>query len=132
MDNNIMDQNFVNFEDPNFKPWGMDLKTFCMLMHLAQLASVIIPLGGFVLPIVMWATNKDQSSTIDQHGKNILNWIITSVIVVAICFALTFVFIGPFLLMAFGLASLIFIIMAAVKANEGVIYNYPFSLQFIK
>lgn len=127
-----MDQNFGNFEDPNFKPWGMDLKTFCMLMHLAQLASVIIPLGGFVLPIVMWATNKDQSPTIDQHGKNILNWIITSVIVVAICFALTFVFIGPFLLMAFGLASLIFIIMAAVKANEGIIYNYPFSLQFIK
>ena len=46
-------------------------------MYLSVFANVIIPFAGIVLPVVMWATNKDQSSLIDKHGKNILNFIIS-------------------------------------------------------
>jgi uncharacterized Tic20 family protein len=28
-----------------------------------------VPFGGIALPIIMWATNKDKSSIIDQHEK---------------------------------------------------------------
>jgi uncharacterized Tic20 family protein len=63
--------------DPDFRPWNMDLSSYCMLMHLSQFAGIIVPFGGIALPIIMWATNKDKSSIIDQHGKNILNWMIS-------------------------------------------------------
>jgi len=56
------------------KFWGMDEKTFCMSMHLSQFAGCIVPLAGLILPVVMWATNKDQSPMIDQHGRNIFNF----------------------------------------------------------
>jgi len=47
--------------------WGMPLKTYCILIHLSQLSSIVLPGLGLILPIVMWVANKDNSSEIDQH-----------------------------------------------------------------
>lgn len=43
-----------------YKPWGMEENTFLMMMHLSQFAAFLVPGAGIVLPIVMWAANKDQ------------------------------------------------------------------------
>lgn len=130
MSNDIFDQDFENFEDPNFRPWGMEINTFCMLMHLAQFASFIIPIAGIVLPIVMWATNKDQSRTIDIQGKIILNWAITVLIIAVV--GIFIPFLNVIILLALAVVNIVFPILGAVKANEGVIYEYPFSLKLIK
>lgn len=113
-----------------FKPWGMEEKTFLMLMHLSQLAGFIVPGAGLVLPIVMWATNKDQSPAIDQHGKSILNWMISAFIYAIVCFVLMFIFIGFFMLFALMIIGLVFAIIGAVKANEGKLWIYPLSIKF--
>lgn len=131
------DRDFIDLldaenEDRNVRPWGMDLNQFNMFMHLSQLSSAIIPLAGIVLPIVMWATNKDLHSSIDQNGKNILNWMISSVIYFITSFILILVFIGFFTLLALVICSLIFIIMGAVSANSGKVYEYPLAIKFIK
>jgi uncharacterized Tic20 family protein len=130
MSNDIFDQDFENFEDLNFRPWGMEINTFCMLMHLAQFASFIIPIAGIVLPIVMWATNKDQSRTIDIQGKIILNWAITVLIIAVV--GIFIPFLNVIILLALAVVNIVFPILGAVKANEGVIYEYPFSLKLIK
>lgn len=119
-------------EDPSFRPWGMELKSYLMLMHLSQLAGMMVPFAGIVLPIVMWSTNKDQSPQIDQHGKNILNWMISSFIYAIACIALIFLFVGIFLIIALAICSLVFTILGAVKANEGKLYEYPMTIKFIK
>lgn len=116
----------------DFRPWGIEVNQFCMLMHLSQLVGYVVPLVGLVLPIVMWVTNKEQSEFVDQNGKNILNWIISSIIYVAICMLLMIVFIGFIALVAFGICALIFIILGAIKANEGEVYKYPLAFTFIK
>ena len=123
-------ENEINLHDKDLKPWGMELKTFCMLMHLSQLSSSIIPGLGFILPIVMWATNKESSPIIDEHGKNILNWLITSLIYIGISCVLMLIFIGVFGLIAIGLMSLIFAIIGAVKANDNVTWKYPLTISF--
>jgi len=64
-------ENEIDLNESNLKPWGMELKTFCMLMHLSQLTNSVIPGFGIILPIVMWATNKESSSSIDEHGKTL-------------------------------------------------------------
>ena len=46
--------------------WGMKENTFTMLMHLSQLLNFAWGIG-VILPIVMWATNKDDSEVIDRH-----------------------------------------------------------------
>lgn len=128
----ILDNGFNNEEDNDFKPWGMEKNTYCMLLHLSQLSSVIIPFGGIVMPILMWATNKDQSKLIDRHGKNVLNWTISLLIYFSICFVLCFVLIGIPMIIALFIASLIFTIKGSVRANEGEIYEYPLTIKFFR
>lgn len=131
MENQLLDQQFDDNQS-DFKPWGMDLKQFCMLMHLSQFASMVIPLAGTILPIVMWSTNKDYSAKIDIQGKAIVNWIITSTLIMIVSIFLCFVFIGFFLLIGFGIASIVFTIMGAVRADKGELYVYPMTINFIK
>ena len=118
--------------DPDFRPWNMELSSYCMLMHLSQFAGIIVPFGGIALPIIMWATNKDKSSIIDQHGKNILNWMISFYIYVSISAILILLIVGIFALIALGVIAVIFAIIGAVKANNKEIFNYPLSITFIK
>ncbi len=114
------------------QPWGIELNTFLMLMHLSQLAGFIIPFGGLILPIVMWATNKDKFGEVDKHGKVIINWILSALIYGFICFILTFVIIGVFGYIALAIAGLVFIVLGAIKANQGELWQYPLSIKFLK
>ncbi len=65
---------------PQKMHWGMNEKSFCMLLHLSQLAGMVLPGAGLVLPVVMWATEKDNSPLIDEQGKVVLNWMISSLL----------------------------------------------------
>ena len=112
--------------------WGMPLKTYCMLLHLSQLSSIIVPGLGFVLPIVMWATNKDKNEEIDRHGKVTLNWMISLFIYSLVCVVLWIVLIGMLGFFVLVILNLIFAIVAAVKANNGELWGYPLSIQFFK
>ena len=118
--------------DPDFRPWNMELSSYCMLMHLSQFAGIIVPFGGIALPIIMWATNKDKSSIIDQHGKNILNWMISFYIYVSISAILILLVVGIFALIALGVIAVIFAIIGAIKANNKEMFKYPLSITFIK
>lgn len=119
-------------QDNQQQYWGMPLNTYCMLIHLSQLSSIVIPGLGFILPIVMWVVNKDRSDTIDQHGKVTANWLISLVIYYAICFILIFIVIGAFAIWVLALLNIIFAIIAALKANNGELWVYPLSIQFFK
>ena len=116
----------------DFKPWGMEMNQFCLLMHLSQFASYIVPAAGLVLPIVMWSTNKDKSEIIDQHGKNILNWMISSVIYIVISMILMLVLIGFVTIFAVLICTIVFSVIGAIKANDGQVYKYPLTITFIK
>jgi uncharacterized protein len=118
--------------DPNFRPWDMEVSSYCMLMHLSQFAGIIIPYGGIALPIIMWASNKDKSSIIDQHGKNILNWMISFYIYVSISAILILLLVGIFALIILGFMAVIFAIIGAIKANNNEFYSYPLAISFFK
>jgi uncharacterized protein len=112
--------------------WGMDEPTFSMLLHLSSFLGIAIPFAGIVLPVVMWATNKNESAVIDAHGKNVINWIISFMIYAFISAILCMVLIGIPMLFALGICSLVFTIMGAVKANHGTVWAYPMSIRFFK
>lgn len=109
-----------------------EAKTYGMLCHLLALAGFIIPFGNIIGPLVMWMLKKEQYKFVDDQGKEALNFQITVMIAALICFALMFLLIGFVLLPAVGIASLVFIILAAVKASGGVHYRYPYTIRLIK
>jgi uncharacterized Tic20 family protein len=109
-----------------------DEKTFAMFCHLSALAGFIIPFGNIIGPLILWQMKKAESAFIDDQGKEALNFQITIGIAALICFALLLVIIGAFLLPVVGLVALIFTIIGAIKANEGVTYRYPFAIRLVK
>ncbi len=111
--------------------WGMKENSFTMLMHLSQLLNFAGGVG-VIIPIVMWATNKDDSKVIDRQGKHIINWLISALIYSIVSFALTFVLIGFVGLAVLGVLSLVFPIIAALKANDGKEWKYPLTIEFMK
>ena len=109
---------------------------WAMLIHLSgivggALAAAGIP-GNLLLPLILWLVKREGAPFIDDQGKEAVNFQITVTIAGVICFLLTFVCIGFFLLIALAVFVLIVEIIAAVKSNDGVAYRYPVTFRFIK
>ncbi len=114
-------------------PVEKDARTWGMFCHLAALAAFVgIPFGNILGPLVIWLIKKNDYPFVDQQGKSALNFQISMAIYAIIPFLLVFVVIGIPLLIALGVADLIMVILAAVKANNGESYKYPLSIKFIK
>lgn len=111
---------------------NQEAKTFGMLCHLSALAGFVIPFGNIIGPVVVWMLKKDQHPFVDDQGKESLNFQITVLIAMIVSFILVFIIIGFFLMIAVGLAALVFIIIGAVQASQGQRYRYPVNIRFIK
>ena len=128
----VLDPENTNSTLAEKKPWGMDMPAFLTLLHLSQLAGLLIPYGGLVLPLVMWLTNKDDFPEVDRHGKVIVNWMISLTIYLIAAAILSLLVIGIPLLIILGLLALIFPIIGGIKAGNGELWHYPLSIEFIK
>lgn len=109
-----------------------DERTWAMLCHLSVFAAHIFPLGNIIAPLIIWLIKKEESAFVDFHGKEVLNFQISLVIYFAIAFVLIFVLIGLPLFIALWVFSLIIVVVAALKANDGQYYRYPLTIRFIK
>jgi uncharacterized Tic20 family protein len=87
---------------------------------------------GFIGPLILWLLKKEQSAFVNDQGKEVLNFQITTFIAYIICFLLSFVVIGIFLMPVVFICYIIFMIMGAIKANKGIAYRFPFALRLIK
>ena len=112
--------------DPNEKQWGM-------FTHLAALAGLIgIPFGNIVGPLIIYMIKKDEFEFVAEQGKSVLNFQITWTIIFIISAILILAVVGIFLLIGFGIAWLVFVILGTVAANNGESYKYPLTYQFLK
>jgi len=106
---------------------------WAMFCHLAGLAGIVIPaVGNIVAPLIIWQIKKDDFPFVDEQGKEAVNFQISMSIYGLICIPLFFICVGPFLLTAVGVVDLVFLLIAAVKANSGQHYRYPLTIRFIK
>ena len=110
-----------------------DARMWAMFCHLGGLAGIVIPvIGNIVAPLIIWQIKKDKFSFVDEQGKEAVNFQISMSIYALICVPLFFICVGPFFLAAVGIVDLVFLLIAAVKANSGQHYRYPLTIRFIK
>lgn len=135
-------------------------KTTAALLHLSAFAKYLIPFAGIVVPLIIWQTKKHQSEYVDENGKAVVNFhlsILAYSIVIAIVLGIFFIGsianyieienaggdVIPIDLITVGIISLsvlgiwtiaefILVILGTVRANEGSVYKYPFTINFIK
>ncbi|MBA7603775.1 hypothetical protein ES703_10892 [subsurface metagenome] len=120
-------------ETPESKEINKDACMWAMICHLLGLAGIVIPfVGNIVAPLVVWQIKKDDYPFVDEQGKEAVNFQISMTIYGLISAVLTFICVGFFLLAAVVIVDLIFLLIAAVKANNGYHYRYPLTIRFIK
>ena len=106
-----------------------DERTMALVAHLLGIITC------FVGPLIIWLVNKDANpakSFATDQAKEALNFQITLAIIYVIGIILSIVGIGILINFAASIAGLVFAILAAVKANNGEAYRYPFALRLVK
>jgi hypothetical protein len=107
------------------RQWGL-------FAHLSALLGFIIPFGSILAPLVIWQIKKDTMPFVTDQAKEALNFNITATIAVIVSWLLLFVLIGFLLLPLVLIAWVVFVVLAAIKANNGEYYRYPFALRLVK
>ena len=107
------------------------------MMYFAWFAGYITSGAGWVLPVVMWAVNKDQdaSGMINLHGRNIFNFMLSMLVYGVVAGILTlasFGILGFVLIPALVIYGIVVIIKGALAANEGQLWPIPLCIRFIK
>ena len=119
-------------------------RQMAMFAHLSALLGGIVTagwagsIGCFIGPLVIWMMKKDTMPFVDDQAKEALNFNISVAIIFFVLWILTFmtlgigiVLTGPLMILV-GVAWLVFTIIAAMKANQGERYRYPFTLRLVK
>ena len=118
-------------------------RQWAMFAHLSALlggllTSAVGGWGWFLGPLIIWLLKKDTMPFVDDQAKEALNFNISVAIVFFVLFVLTLVTLGigailtlPVMVLV-GLAWLVLTIIAAMKANQGERYRYPFTLRLVK
>jgi hypothetical protein len=110
---------------PEIRQWAM----FC---HLAAFLGLVFPFGNLIGPLILWQMKKETDPFIDAQGKEALNFQITASLAIAVCVMLIVVIIGFPLLLLVGIGATVLTIIAAIKANDGLSYRYPFCWRPVK
>ncbi|HXS27456.1 MAG TPA: DUF4870 domain-containing protein [Steroidobacteraceae bacterium] len=108
-----------------------DERTWGMVAHLAALVGIVLPFGNILGPLVVWLARRGESSFVDDHAKEALNFNITVAFGALVCFVLVWLLVGILLFAALVLYWLAMTIVAAIKASEGARYHYPFVLRLV-
>jgi uncharacterized Tic20 family protein len=103
-----------------------DSKTMALLAHLLGI------LLGIIGPLIIWLMKKDTSPFVNDQGKEAMNFQIVLLLGYLVGGFTTFLCIGVIILPLVWLGGIVFSILAAMKANQGIAYRYPFNIRLIK
>ena len=104
-----------------------DERTWGLIAHLSFLAGGVVglpPIG----PLVVWLIKRDESSFVGDQAKEALNFQIAVLIVTLVCAATCVL--APLAIVA-AVGGLVYSIIAALEANKGVLYRYPYTFRLI-
>jgi uncharacterized Tic20 family protein len=126
-----IDPKNVNIQPPPDKPPYVpteDERMWALIAHLSYLAGSVIGFP-FVGPLVVWLIKKDQSPFVGDQAKEALNFQLAVMVAVLV---LIVTCIGAILAPVVGIAALVYSIIAALEANKGVYYRYPYTIRLIQ
>ncbi len=106
--------------------WGM-------LCHLTALLGLTgVPFGHILGPLLVWLYKKKEYPFVNEQGKEALNFQLSMTVYALIAALMIFIKLGMILLFILAAVNMFLVIIAALRANSGDIFRYPFKIRFIK
>lgn len=111
-----------------------NIKQWCLFVHLSALSGYLgIPFGWILGPLIIWLIKKDDVPEVNEHGKEALNFQISVLIYSIVAIPLVCLGgLGAVVIVGLHIFDLVCVIIAAVKAADGQLFNYPITIKFIK
>lgn len=104
-----------------------------VITHLSQLLTFLTGCGGLIVPLVVWATQKERVFNMDEQGKEIVNFQLSVLIYFIISIPLILFFgLGILTLILVAIISFFLPVINAIRASNGESPTYPFTIRFIK
>lgn len=126
---------------PSFTEIPAEERQWAMFAHLSAVVAIWLGGMGFLGPLIVWLIQRDKMKFVDDQGKEALNFQLNILVLTIALFPIGAILafltlgLGIFLIipLAFGLAAIAIIlpILAAVKANAGEAYRYPYIIRVI-
>ena len=118
---------------PNTTVTTANTRTWCVLCHAMALLGLFTHFLGHIFgPLIVWLIKRNDGADIDAHGKESLNFQLSMLIYDAVAVFLCIVLIGIPILLLLWVLNTVLVIIASIKASEGELYRYPFTIRFIK
>ena len=105
-------------------------RTLSVLMHLWPFFFAFVPgLGVFAigLPLIGWLVRKDRSRFVDDHGREIMNVVITWIIILLSCVLVITI---PFVLV-WAVFQIVCAVIGAIAAGRSEYYRYPMIIRIL-
>lgn len=97
--------------------------------NMAVLPHILAIFTGFVGPLITMIAGEGE---LKEHSKKALNWQISLLIYMFISTILMFILIGFLIFPVLIVMNFVFCILAAVKAADGEVWDYPVTINFFK
>ena len=115
---------------------GPDSRQWITILHLSALAGLVIVGFGHILgPLIVWLLKRNDVAGLDAEGKNVLNfqisWSLWFALVCLIAAVGSCLIVPLALPVIFTIIWLIYLIIGAVKASDGVSYKFPLTIRFL-
>ena len=102
-----------------------------MLSHLLSFVAAYIALG-FLAPLTILLVFGPRSAYVREHAVESLNFNLTWLLYGIVAAFLAILWIGIPILIALGIAYVILVIIASIRANNGQLYRYPLTVRFVR
>jgi uncharacterized Tic20 family protein len=106
------------------------LDSICHFLSFAGLTG--IPFANIIGPLILWVLKRDEFPSVNEHGKESINFQISMTIYTIIAGLSILVVVGIVLLPAVIIANFVLVVIAGIKAANGEFYRYPLTIRFIK
>ena len=105
-------------------------RLWAMLAHLLSFVAAYVALG-FLAPLIVLLVFGPRSTYVRAHAVESLNFNLSWLVYAVVGVILIIVGIGLLLLIALGIAYVVLVIIASVRANNGEFFRYPLTVRFI-
>lgn len=88
--------------------------------------------GNIISPLVVYSMKKNEYAFVADQGRESLNFQLSMLFYTFLSLVLIFFGLGILFILLIPVLALILTVVAAVRANDGEYYRYPFCIHFIK